>query len=435
MVSHSPKSDLPPADKSKLASLLDYFHRIHFREVELGLTRIQQLLTYLGNPHHHLPPIIHVAGTNGKGSTVSFLRHIYESAGYKVHTYTSPHLVHFNERIRIAGKLISDEMLVDYLLRVKEANQERPITFFEATTAAAFLAFSEIPADVVLLETGLGGRLDATNVIESPVACVITPISMDHQGFLGDSLEKIAEEKAGIIKHKTPTFMANQTQGVEEILCKKVSMQQGTPYRYGKEWHVTIEEGGFKLILNDQSFDLPIPNLKGQHQIINAGLACMTALSLLTILPLEIDHLKQALIKATWPGRLQKLEINHADIWLDGAHNEAGFNSLSQFIKDEPKTEKVTIILAMLKNRDPAIFFEKFLTLADKFIVFDMQDDRFHQPETLLGYCGDRGEMIVFPEKLKPFLEKKALGARIFITGSLYLIGRVLGGLENDGSK
>lgn len=423
------------SNNQKLNFLLEYFQQAHPRKIDLDLKRTLLLLEKLEDPHHYLPPTIHVAGTNGKGSTISFLRYIYESAGYKVHTYTSPHLVYFNERIRLAGELISDELLAKYLAQIKEVNQGNPITLFEATTAAAFLAFRNIPADVVLLETGLGGRLDATNVLKKPIASVITPISIDHQEFLGDTLFKIAAEKAGIIKEKSPTFIAPQLAEVEELLNNNVKSKDGSAYLYGKEWGVSVSNKGFTLMVNDQSFELPFPYLKGSHQIINAGLACTTAINLQTILPILPESLSEGIKRANWPGRLQKLEVKGGEVWMDGAHNDHGFECLRQFITEERANDSikglteltpVIIMVAMLKNRDPALFFNRLSNVADKFILLDMQEDRFHSPENLFTFCKNKAIVMPFPDNIIPFLEKKANGSRIFIAGSLYLVGRVL---------
>src|SRR4051812_35439295 len=260
-------TDSKPASDAILKRLLD----LHPKRIDLVLDRVERLLAILGHPERHIPPVVHVAGTNGKGSVCAFLRAMLEGSGYRVHVYTSPHLVHFHERIRVAGKLISEEELSVSLEECETANADQPITFFEITTAAAFLAFSRHPADALILEVGLGGRLDATNVIPPPLAACITPIGLDHQDFLGDSLAAIAAEKAGIIKRGVHAILGPQDEQAKAVLIRRAD-QLGAPlYVYGEDY-VAFEEHS-RLVYQDTDglLDLPLPKLFGRHQMGNAA--------------------------------------------------------------------------------------------------------------------------------------------------------------------
>lgn len=419
-----------------LKTLLDYFQRIHPRQVDLDLSRMERVLKILGNPHTHLPFTIHVAGTNGKGSTISYLRHIYEAAGLKAHVYTSPHLIRHNERIRLAGKLITDEQLALYLDKVRVANGSHDLTFFEAKTAAAFLAFYDHPADILLLETGLGGRLDATNVVARPMACVLTPISLDHQDFLGKSIEAIAREKAGIIKRKAKIFIGAQQPQVRQILKSKANQLCAKVYAKDSEWQIENldDVSGFQLNFLGQNYLISRPKLAGKHQLQNAGLAAAVVLGLKDQLPIAELAIASGIQNTVWPGRLQRLEDGglcptQLEVWVDGAHNEDGFYTLRQFIEEAQKKQKKEIILgvAMLKNRDPKLFFQVFEKIADRFILIAMPETaRFHDPAYLATYT-EKPTKITPIESLNEFFQEKQIdGSRIFIAGSLYLVGTVL---------
>ncbi len=284
-----------------------------------------------------MPPVIHIAGTNGKGSTTAFCRSILEAAGYKVHTYTSPHLIKFNERIRLNGQLIEDDCLFETAQEVVKINGQQPIAFFEITTAIAFLLFKRIPSDFVLLETGLGGRLDATNVIESPLASVITPISYDHQEFLGDALEGIALEKAGIIKPNCPVIISQQTNQVINVLKEQARLKHSPIHLYGEDWDLDILS------------PFPPPNLKGDHQRINAATAVKT---IQTVTSANKDAIAKGLISVEWPGRLQLLQKDPFEIWLDGAHNPAGAETLAHEIRKWGQDVPVIGIIGMKKRKD-----------------------------------------------------------------------------------
>lgn len=420
---------------SNLDDLFSYFQKLNPREIDLDLVRILSVLDMLNAPHLHLPPTIHVAGTNGKGSTISYLRGIYEAAGMRVHVYTSPHLIHYNERIRLAGTLITDEQLIHYLNRVQQASRNAELTFFEAFTAAAFLAFSENQADILLLETGLGGRLDATNVIENPLACVLTPVSLDHQDFLGETVHEIAREKAGIIKYKTPIFMARQISEAHQVFIEKATQTGSKIFSSQESWDISeINENGFQFIFEDKGYELPLPQLAGKHQVQNAALAVAVTLGLKDKLFVSKADIKQGLIAAEWAGRLQpvtkgKLYVPGVEMWIDGAHNAHGFQVLSEFIeeKQSQQSKEMVLVVAMLNNRDPKLFFQFFEKMVDRFIFVQMPEkERFHPPETLANYTQKPMQIANVEELTKIFQQKLLFGTRIFITGSLYLVGKAL---------
>jgi dihydrofolate synthase/folylpolyglutamate synthase len=339
------------------------------RPIDFDLTRITELLKRLGNPQEKLPPVIHVAGTNGKGSTVAFMRSILEAAGYKVHVYTSPHLVKFNERIVLAGEEISD----DYLFEVAEqcrvaARDEIPVTFFEGTTAMAYLAFANTPADVVLLETGMGGRLDATNVVEHPALTIITSISFDHTEYLGPTLSTISREKAGIMKKGVPCVVAHQFEESYATLGD-VAAEVGAPlFRYGYEWKVErLADNRWYYKEGDTGLLLPQPSLKGPHQYLNAGNAVAAMQCLGNYFTISNEAISKGITEAWWPARLERITGGRLtrllpaewELWLDGAHNEAGAQ-LVAYMAEEWKDKPVYIIMGMTKGRDIAKFVTPF---------------------------------------------------------------------------
>jgi dihydrofolate synthase / folylpolyglutamate synthase len=332
------------------------------KAIDLSLGRIRHLLDRLGNPQDRLPPIVHVAGTNGKGSTIATLRAIVEAAGYKAHAYTSPHLVRFNERIRLGGQLIEDEALVALLDEIERTNDGTPITFFEITTAAAFLAFAREPADIVLLETGLGGRRDATNVIPRPAVTAITPISMDHMNFLGDTLAAIAEDKAGIIKPGVPVVVAPQPAEAMGVLAAEWQSVGATAYRAGAEWRAEPKDNGWRFEGRRWSFNLPLSRLPGRHQIQNAG-GAVACLEWLEDFRIDRDAIARGLAAVEWPARMQRLTRGPLveqlppgwELWLDGAHNEGGGAVLGDHLAGW--TDRPThLIVGALNTRNPADF-------------------------------------------------------------------------------
>jgi dihydrofolate synthase / folylpolyglutamate synthase len=342
--------------------VLERLGRLHPKLIDLSLDRIERLLAALGNPQEKLPPVIHVAGTNGKGSTIATLRACLEAGGYRVHAYTSPHLVRFHERIRLAGRLIEEEALIAVLEECERTNAGEAITFFEVTNAAAFLAFSRVPADVVLLEVGVGGRLDATNVVRRPAVTAITPISLDHQALLGDTIEKIAAEKAGILKPEVPAVVGPQPDEAEAVIEAR-AIALGAPLsRWQHEWHCKAEGEGIRFTGQHWRVDLPRPSLAGAHQIVNAGVA-IACLEQLCNLPLAPGALAAGLRQIDWPARLQRLTRGPLvemmapswELWLDGGHNPGAGEILGEFVaawRDRP----LYLIVGMLNTKDAAGF-------------------------------------------------------------------------------
>jgi len=428
-------------------SILARLSSLHPKRIDLSLERIERLLAALGHPEKKLPPVIHVAGTNGKGSTVAFLRAILEASGKRAHVYTSPHLVRFNERFRIAapegGVLVSDDELSAVLAECEKANGEHDITLFEITTAAALLLFSRHPADIMLMEVGLGGRLDATNVIEHPLATVITPISIDHIDFLGPTLEQIAAEKAGILKSGAPAIVAAQPRDALAVIERRAA-RLDVPLRIaGEDWTATEERG--RLVFQDETglLDLPAPKLYGRHQFENAGLAIAT-LRAIPALKIASAAFETGLGKADWPARLQRLSQGKlmaltppgSELWLDGGHNPDGGRAIAAALADleERVSRPLVLIVGMLATKDCAGFLRNFTGLARRLIAVPI-------PATEKGLSAeavaDAARAIGIAATSRDNLEE-AFDAvrkldlepppRILITGSLYLAGEVLRG-------
>ena len=418
---------------------------LHPKRIDLSLDRVQRLLAALGSPEKKLPPVIHVAGTNGKGSTIAFLRAILEASGRRVHTYTSPHLVRFNERFRIGasgeGVLVADEELSATLTECERVNAGAPITVFEITTAVGMLLFSRHPADVVLMEVGLGGRLDATNVIAHPLATVITPISMDHIDFLGDTLEKIAAEKAGILKSGAPAIVAAQAREVLAVIERQAA-RLGAPLKIaGEDWTATEERG--RLVYQDEAglIDLPAPKLYGRHQFENAGLA-IAALRAVKPLKIAPAAFEQGLIKADWPARLQRLAQGRlvalapagSEVWLDGGHNPDGGRAVAAALADleERVSRPLVLIVGMLATKDSAGFLSNFTGLARRLIAVPVPHvEKSLSAEAVAAAARAIGLPATSRDNLAQALDavrKLDLdpAPRILITGSLYLAGEVL---------
>lgn len=426
--------------------LLRRLMALHPRKIDLSLARIERLLAALGNPHDALPPVVHVAGTNGKGSVIALLRAILEAAGLRVHVYTSPHLVRFHERIRLGdgngGRLISDAELASVLTRAEAANGEDPITFFEITTAAAFLAFAETPADVVLLETGLGGRLDATNVVRRPAITVITPVSIDHVDFLGGDLAGIAREKAGILKPDVPCVLAPQ-EPAAALAIEARAAEIGAPVlAAGRQWDAYEQHGRLVYQTESAVMDLGLPRLKGRHQIVNAGTAVTVALNLLAERgPRMQQILEEGLMSATWPARLELLGPGPlsqfageaAELWLDGGHNPAAAAALAQSMADiEDRVPRpLHVIVGMLRSKDAAGFFSHFKGLAEWVATVPLPGEHsFHAPDELAriaqaaGLPAEPAQDV--PHALSLSRQRGTAPPRILICGSLYLAGQVL---------
>ncbi len=432
------------APQGGTAELLARFEHLHPKSIDLSLDRIHRLLTALGNPHKAMAPAIHVAGTNGKGSVVAFLRAILEAAGLQVHVFTSPHLRQFNERIALAAKggaqPIGERALHDVLARAEAANAGSPITFFEITTAAAFLAFAEHPADIVLLETGLGGRLDATNVVEHPKLTAITPVSIDHTNFLGNTIEAIAAEKAGILKAGSPCIVARQPDAALGVI-KFRAREVGVPLIIaGEQWDAYEQHG--RLVFQDgrELLDLPLPRLAGGHQIGNAGTAIAAARALDGVGIAE-EHLEKGLLSAVWPARLERLSHGPlhqlvppgSEIWLDGGHNFAAGEVLARALADleERVSRPLHLIVGMMSTKDASGFLNHFENLASFIATVDIPG----QPNayTAQELCAMARHMGFYAEPaggLRQALElcfrEAKEPVRILITGSLYLSGHVL---------
>lgn len=404
----------------------------HPQRIDLSLGRMRALCAALGDPQDRLPPVIHVAGTNGKGSTVAFLRAIAEAAGLKVHVYTSPHLVRFNERIRLAGRLIEDEPLNAILDRIEAVSGEA--TVFESTTAAAFVAMSETPADLAIIEVGLGGVLDATNVIARPLLSVITPVDLDHAEFLGTSLRGIAVEKAGILKPGARGLIARQAPEAMDAI-EAAATAVGAPLTVmGVDFDTWAERGG--LAYQDQSrfLDLPAPALSGPHQIANAGLAVAVALEL----DLPEPAIAEGLKSVSWPARMQRLKAGpyadaaqaaDAELWLDGGHNPHAARALAEaLLERQAKAPRpLALIVGMLGNKDAGGFFEALRgTGAAVFTV--PFDGACAEPAALAAVAQGHGLGATPSASVRTALDQALrLGAgRVVICGSLYLAGEVL---------
>ncbi|GAA6212400.1 folylpolyglutamate synthase/dihydrofolate synthase family protein [Hyphomicrobiales bacterium 4NK60-0047b] len=430
-------------------TLLQEMHKLHPKLIDLSLDRIHGLLEKLGNPHKKLPPVIHIAGTNGKGSVLAFLTAILEAHGDRVQRFSSPHLVSFHERInlplekdnQVKTSPISEDQLVDVLQRTKDVNGEDPITFFEITTAAAFLAFSETKADWCLLETGLGGRLDSTNVIASPVATILSPISIDHTKFLGESIREIVREKIGILKANSPVFVGLQEPEPLELIEQRAAEISASSYIRGQDYDVYAQRGRLVYSSPDALFDLPLPrNMLGRHQIENAGLALCVAQHLLKE-RLNPDALATAMKTALWPARMQRLQAEdysphlrqEDELWLDGGHNPAAALVLADILGDleERVSRPLHIIIGMMDGKDVRGFLKEFLGLASQVIAVPIPgEENAMNPDRLADLACEMGfeseSAATLDDALQISAEGRHEGVRVLICGSLYLAGYVL---------
>ena len=412
--------------------ILERMMALHPKIIDLTLDRVWRLLEALGNPQNDLPPVIHVAGTNGKGSTLAMIRAGLEAAGQTAHVYTSPHLARFHERIRLAGELISEDALTAVLDECYAANAGADITYFEITTCAAILAFSRTPADFTLLEVGLGGRLDATNVIAQPKLTVITPVSLDHQQFLGETVGQIAGEKAGIIKRGVPCVVSPQAEEGMAVI-EAVAERCGAPLlAYGQHWHVAPERD--RMTYQDESglLDLPRPNLPGAHQIINAG----AALASLRYLGLAPEACEAAVTKAEWPARMQRLSrgplidaAGSAELWLDGGHNPAAGQALADVLSTLPK-RATYLVCGMLNTKDIGGYLRPLAAQAKQLVAVSIPGEASTLPaQDTADYAADAGLESAAADSVEEAITQiRALDAdaRILICGSLYLAGAVL---------
>ncbi|MEZ5691461.1 MAG: folylpolyglutamate synthase/dihydrofolate synthase family protein [Rickettsiales bacterium] len=426
-----------------IEQFLKRLHHPFMVGIDLSLERVMRLLSMLGNPHKSLPPVIHVAGTNGKGSLIAYLHYIFEEAGYRVHRYTSPHLVHFSERIIVQGKEIENDYVEKIFHHMTPALQRQQVTFFEAVTVAAFIAFAEKPADILLLETGLGGRLDATNVVTKPLLTVITPIDVDHTEFLGDTIEQIAAEKAGIIKKKVPCVIGKQGfSQVLEILEKTAGKMEVPLFRLGKEWRVD----GERYISEEKNIELT-PSLAGEHQYDNAATAAACIELITKIYPDKFSiseaNIKSGLTKTIWPARIQRLDShpyiamlpNNTQLWLDGGHNYQGGQMLGKWLKEKSEEYDIYLICGMIKGKDS----KKFLSMLTPHIkmlcgVTIVNESNTQAGSIIASMASDLGTHSLSCESIEKALltisgeiidggNRKSL---VCICGSLYLAGRVL---------
>lgn len=412
--------------------ILERMMTLHPKVIDLTLARVERLLAALDHPERSIPPVIHIAGTNGKGSTQAMIRAGLEAAGDRVHAYTSPHLARFHERIRLAGELISEAALTALLDECVRVNGPDEITFFEITTCAAFLAFARTQADWTLLEVGLGGRLDATNVVDKPRLTIITPVSLDHQAFLGDTVAAIAGEKAGIIKRGVPVIVGPQSdEGLAVIEAKAARM--GAPVlAYGQHWNVSEDRG--RLIYQDENglLDLPLPNLPGPHQIQNAG----AAIAALRALGRDEGACEAAVTRAFWPARMQRLRHGplvdlapRVELWLDGGHNPAGGEAVAATLARMPKRE-THLICGMLNTKDVAGYMIPLAPQVTRLHAVSIPGEKNTLPaEVTRDAARSAGmEAVTAPSVAEALagIAATAPEARVLICGSLYLAGTVL---------
>jgi dihydrofolate synthase/folylpolyglutamate synthase len=421
--------------------VLERVMRLHPKIIDLELTRVARLLELVGSPERTLPPVVHVAGTNGKGSVIAYLRAMLEAAGRRVHVYTSPHLVRFHERIRLAGDLIEEQALVELIEECERANGGDPITFFEITTVAAFLAFARTPADILLLETGLGGEFDATNVIDAPLASVIMPISFDHMQFLGNSLAEIAAAKAGILKQGRPAIIAQQPPDAARVVEARAAALGAPLWRCGAEWSFEIGESGFTYRDAQGALALPRPVLPGRHQFANAATAVAATRWLQDLAPPE-HAIAAGLTGAVWPARMQRLGRGPLvdalppgwELWLDGGHNEDAGQIIADMIREWQSREPrpVSLIFGMLTSKEPRAFLRPLAPLAEDLSAVAIPGDHaslsaadavgFARQAGLAaeGYASTASALAAIIARHGP------APRRVLICGSLYLAGTVL---------
>jgi dihydrofolate synthase / folylpolyglutamate synthase len=432
------RSNAAPID-AILARLL----ALHPKRIDLSLGRIERLLAALDHPERRLPPVIHVAGTNGKGSTVAFMRAILEAAGKSVHVYTSPNLVRLNERFRLGqaggGRLVGDTALADALAECEAKNGDAPITVFEIETAAAFLLFARNPADVLLLEVGLGGRLDATNVIERPLASVITHLAHDHHEFLGDTIEKIAAEKAGILKRGVPAVVTAQAREALAVVERQAARLRAPLHIAGEHWTATEERGRLVYQDGDGLLDLPAPKLYGRYQFENAG-AAVAALRVSGV-KLPAAAFETGMIRVEWPARMQRLAHGRlaellpaeSELWLDGGHNADGGQAVAAALADleERVSRPLVLIVGMLATKDCEGFLQNFSGLARRVITVPIHQDKAVPAAALADIAATVGIPAIARDDLESAIAiagklDLAPAPRVLITGSLYLAGEVL---------
>ena len=412
--------------------LLQRLMALHPKVIDLTLDRMGRILAALGHPERDLPPVIHIAGTNGKGSTQAMIRAGLEAAGHRVHAYTSPHLARFHERIRLAGELISEPALAALLDECRQANGGAAITFFEITTAAALRAFARTPADYTLLEVGLGGRLDATNVVDRPALCIITPVSVDHQQYLGETLPEIAGEKAGILKRGVPCVVGPQQEAGLEVIEDRAARLGCALMVHGQHWHIREEHG--RMVFEDEAglLDLPLPNLPGPHQLQNAGAALMA----LRHLGCDAAACEAAVTRAQWPARMQRLtrgpladSAPGIELWLDGGHNPAGGEAVAATLA-RMAPRPTHLICGMLNTKDVTGYLRPVAARAQSLMAVSIPGE----PNTLTAEAtAEAAAAVGLPVAVAPSVAGALAAivaqdpqARVLICGSLYLAGQVL---------
>lgn len=425
--------------------VLDRLNKLHPKIIDLELSRVEHLLAALGHPERKLPPVVHVAGTNGKGSVIAYLRAILEAAGYRVHVYTSPHLVRFHERIRLAGKLIDEHHLISLLEECERANGGAPITFFEITTAAAFLAFSREPADIVLLETGLGGTFDATNVIDQPLASILMPISFDHMQFLGDTLTKIAANKAGILKRNRPAIVSPQPDEAMAVFEARAAELQAPLRRFGKEWSCDGELKTSLRFSDERGPRLyPAPGLAGRHQFRNAGCA-VAATAILDGFKINDAHIALGLRNVSWPARMQRLTSGplverlpsgNWELWLDGGHNAEAGEVIAAMLQDwrAQDGKAAHLIFGMLNTKDPVAFLKQLAPHVEDMAAVAIPGDHASLSVEECVAAGAEVGLLAHgyhsvESALRAIVDSHGGSdepRRILICGSLYLAGTIL---------
>lgn len=422
---------------SRTESILKRLSSLHPKLIDLSLDRMLPLLAELGNPQDHLPPVIHVAGTNAKGSTIAYLRAFLEAAGKSVHVYNSPHLVRFNERIRLAGQLVTTRRLNAALERVEAVNAGRPITFFEITTVTAFLLYAETPADYLLLETGMGGTYDTTNVVKHPLGTIITPIDLDHQAFLGNTVAEIAVSKAGILKRGAKAVIGIQRDDARPVIDRAARRLGVTPLWQGEDFQGSNQEG--RLVYQDEDglLDLPPPALLGAHQFENAALAI--AASRHFGLPIDARAFENGLRRVTWPARMTPLHTGalrallgpDAELWLDGIHNAHGAAAVATALRDleRARPAPLVLIMGMMHTRRPVDVLAPFSGLAHLVLTLTIPGEANAHKAAYIAAEATRAGFTARPMRsieaaLRAAAEVPA--ARVLICGSLYLAGAVL---------
>jgi dihydrofolate synthase/folylpolyglutamate synthase len=419
---------------SRSEAIIERLHALHPKLIDLSLGRMQRCLDALGNPERRLPPVIHVAGTNGKGSTCAFIRAIAEAAGLRVHVYTSPHLVRFHERIRLAGELVSEAALAEALEHVERVNAGEPITVFEITTAVAFHLFGTVPAELLVLEVGLGGRFDATNVIDTPAATAITSVSMDHMDFLGDTLGGIAFEKAGVIKPGAPCATGVQPPEVLEVIAAVAAERGARLLARGRDWDVTRSDDG-TLAWRDAAgaIALPRPGLPGPHQADNTGIA-IAALRGWNPIWLTEAAIRAGVARAEWPARMQRLTGRLAamlpagwELWLDGGHNAGAGLALGEHLATAFADRPAHVLVGMKGGKQSAEFLRPIIPHATT--LWAVQEPGQHlamPPDTIVAASGGVARPGGTVEEALRAVPKDSPPARVLICGSLYLAGEVL---------